>query len=561
MVLGGRAIDPAVDGFPGGSFVDTHAQASQLNRLVLPNIHGVSARPQSERNRDNNSDCGGNVESSPSGCAQRHRCPVAFWYGSAGCHVSDGSLVTAHQASASTADHGFAPRLAGLRSSLPLLFLLTATTISRAVRLGQPSVLVFDEIFYVGDAVDVIDGGLAGVDAPHPMAGAQLLAVGIRLFGLEPWTWRLAPLVAGVLVVWLTVVAARRLGVRPWLALLAGGLVAFDGVAFVTGRLALLDGLAALPTTAVLALLAHGRRSAAQVGLIGVLLGAALAIKWTVVPLVVVAAIYAVGSNVGRRVATAAVVLAMATATYGVAHLEWFTNDQVALAQGHCEPDGCGLGARTAALVSEQAENFRFHRQLAPSNPSAAPVLAWPLSTEPTVLFHKRCTPEMAAAAHDRSDGVCQGAPTTAAVVALANPVLWIAGVAAAIFLVLQAVAAFVRKPSLSDSSAMGASPGCRLSPPWPNSLLAPAAILVSVVVFAAGGRDGFSFYAAPLVPAMALSLVVVIDRLPGRWPRVVGGATAALSASLFVWAWPVLAARPIGSGGPRRWLLDLLGL
>ncbi|MGH9188262.1 MAG: phospholipid carrier-dependent glycosyltransferase, partial [Acidimicrobiales bacterium] len=124
--------------------------------------------------------------------------------------------------------------------------LVAATAATRLPNLGRPRVLVFDEVYYALDAADLLRRGVEQGPVVQPPLGKWLIAAGVRVAGFTPTGWRLAAVVAGCLTVLATYIAARQVVAGRGLAALAGGLVALDGIAFTTGRVALLDGFVAL---------------------------------------------------------------------------------------------------------------------------------------------------------------------------------------------------------------------------------------------------------------------------------------------------------------------------
>ncbi|WP_240423203.1 dolichyl-phosphate-mannose--protein mannosyltransferase [Leucobacter sp. wl10] len=134
--------------------------------------------------------------------------------------------------------------------------------------LSRPDSLVFDELYYVRDAISQLARGFPTVwpdddpdmsgaratgftDAPsnavHPPLGKWLIGLGILVFGPgSGWGWRSAVAVAGVA----TVAVVMRLGWRISRSLLvactAGLLLAIDGVHVVLSRVGLLDGILTL---------------------------------------------------------------------------------------------------------------------------------------------------------------------------------------------------------------------------------------------------------------------------------------------------------------------------
>lgn len=135
----------------------------------------------------------------------------------------------------------------------------------RLWHLGTPHVFEFDETYYAKDAWslltfgyerdtteganDLILGGTTvdGVfqDGPemivHPEVGKWLIALGIKAFGMDPFGWRIASAVVGSLMVLVMARFARRLTGSTLLGVVAGVLLAVDGLQFVLSRLALLD--------------------------------------------------------------------------------------------------------------------------------------------------------------------------------------------------------------------------------------------------------------------------------------------------------------------------------
>lgn len=158
-------------------------------------------------------------------------------------------------------------RLHRLRWIVPVAVLFVAALL-RLWALSRPGTLVFDELYYVRDAVsqlahgfpttwpddDPVFGGeraRAFSDSPnaiaHPPLGKWLIGLGILLFGPDTgWGWRLAVAVAGVATVAVTMRLGWLMTRSLWIASLAGLLLAVDGVHVVLSRVALLDGFLTL---------------------------------------------------------------------------------------------------------------------------------------------------------------------------------------------------------------------------------------------------------------------------------------------------------------------------
>ncbi|GAA0992300.1 dolichyl-phosphate-mannose--protein mannosyltransferase [Subtercola frigoramans] len=135
----------------------------------------------------------------------------------------------------------------------------------RLWNLGWPNSLVFDETYYVKDALSMsrlgyegtwpddanaqvnrgqTDGFSADAEfAVHPPLGKWIIQTGFALFGRDSTVgWRIAVAVCGILVVLLTYLIARHLFGSIVLASIAGLLIGVDGQAIVLSRTAILDG-------------------------------------------------------------------------------------------------------------------------------------------------------------------------------------------------------------------------------------------------------------------------------------------------------------------------------
>lgn len=224
----------------------------------------------------------------------------------------------------------------------------------RIVGLGFPAKIVFDETYYAKDAWGMLQvgyelqwapddtfhtndkiaaGDLSGLlDSPayvvHPPLGKWLIALGEHWFGMTPFGWRFMACVFGALLVFLTVLLARRVSRSMLVGVLAGVLLTFDGLAFTMSRIALLDIFQAVfCLAAVLALVvdrdwfrcrlaAHLRRHDlldldGRFGplllfrpwriLAGVMFGAACAVKWNSLYLMAVFGVVTVVWDLGAR--------------------------------------------------------------------------------------------------------------------------------------------------------------------------------------------------------------------------------------------------------------------
>ena len=169
-------------------------------------------------------------------------------------------------------------RLAGW---LVTLAVTAIAFVLRVAHLGRPNALIFDETYYAKDAYSLLRFGyerswpedanariLAGNPdvmnnassfIVHPQLGKWLIAAGEHFFGMTSVGWRVGPLIVGTLLVLVLTRLVRRVSRSTLIGGIAGLLLAFDGLAYVMSRVALLDIFLAFFVVAAVACLAADR--------------------------------------------------------------------------------------------------------------------------------------------------------------------------------------------------------------------------------------------------------------------------------------------------------------
>jgi dolichyl-phosphate-mannose-protein mannosyltransferase len=417
-------------------------------------------------------------------------------------------------------------------------------------RLGVPDGITFDEVYYVTDARDLLAGGAETSFAVHPPLGKWVIAAGIALVGDTPTGWRVGGALLSVLAVAALVDLARRLTGRTAAGVVAGLLVALDGVWLTVARLAMLDSvLAALVTFGTWALVVDHQRATSRAADVvdpaghrrapavsrwplvaaGVLFGLAAATKWSGLLALGGAGLLAGGWELaarrrrgggldGREVARATVTVGSAlvvvpVVVYALAWAPWVAGypstttarEDCAVAAASdlgCDPSFAdrlrGLGRHHLAIA-------RFHGRLDADHPYRASATTWPAQLRPVVAHYRSC----AETGRDREGQRCAPAGRASEVAILGNPALWWSG----LVLVPLSAAALRRR----DGAAA-----------VPLVLLGTQFLPWLVVA-----RPVFNFYTAPLVPALATAVVVACVELDRPARRAVTVATGASTAAL----------------------------
>ncbi|MDI6023932.1 phospholipid carrier-dependent glycosyltransferase [Leucobacter sp. UT-8R-CII-1-4] len=328
-----------------------------------------------------------------------------------------------------------------LRWIAPLAILAVAAWL-RLWSLDKPGTLVFDELYYVRDAVTQLVYGYPTVwtefgpefsgelarafldqasSIAHPPLGKWLIGLGLLFFGPESaWGWRVAVASAGVLTVALTMRLGWLLSRSRWVAYLAGFLLALDGVHIVLTRVALLDGFLTLFVVlgAIFVVRDWQQSAGLQGGLhwrrpwllaAGLTFGAAAAVKWSgLYPFAAFLVLLTLGdllrrinrarllrargivqsswravlSAMRQGLATALIALPAAALAYVASWTGWIVNPG-----GQNRHEG---EPWWESLWHWHVDAFAWHSTLDVQHPYQANPLGWPLGLRPTAMYSER---------------------------------------------------------------------------------------------------------------------------------------------------------------------------
>ena len=381
---------------------------------------------------------------------------------------------------------------------------LAVTAIGAGLRLwdlGQPHSLIFDETFYVKDAWSLWNNGYEttwpaetdprfaagetnifttdGSYVVHPPLGKWLIALGMAAFGAHnAFGWRVSVAVAGILMVLLIALIARRLTGSPLLAVIAGGLLALDGHAIVLSRVSLLDNFVALFVLAGFGLMLidrewsrrrlsdilTARRALGQkpdwgptlwwrpwLVAAGLAFGLAISVKWSGIYFLAAFGVYVIvmdaldrrreglpfwltASVMKQAPAALIAMLPIAFVTYVLSWTGW-----ILTAGGygrHTITPTNGLAwSGPFAWIPDWAQNlwlyhqsaYAFHTGLTVSHPYQANPLTWLFMIRPTSMFYEGSV---------NGENGCTFDSCSSAITALANPLIWWAGTAAIAYLI-----------------------------------------------------------------------------------------------------------------------------
>ena len=474
-------------------------------------------------------------------------------------------------------DHGPADRVEGWAATAVISALAALT---RFMNLGSPTDSgspIFDEKHYAPQAWQLL-GNFGVEDNPgfglvvHPPLGKQLIAIGEALFGYNGVGWRFTGAVFGVILVALVVRIARRISRSTLIGAMAGLLMVADGVSFVAARTALLDiFLTVFAVGAFGALMvdrdqvrqrlhtawAQGRIDETPWGPrlgvrwwrfgAGVLLGCALATKWSGLYYIVFFGLMSLGFDVAARRAyrvprpwagvlrrdlgPSSYVFGLIPVTvYLLAYTPWFASEtavnrfevgqSIGPRQWFSPPDAI------RSLWHYTSKAYHFHSTLTNSagnhHPWESKPWTWPMSLRP-VLY---------AIDDDKVPG-CGAASCVKAVMLVGTPVMWWVAVPVLLYALWRTL---TRRDWRYGVLLIGYCAGWL---PWLADI----------------DRQMYFFYAVPMAPFLMMAIALILGDIlyapdVGAERRTLGVLVVcgylALAITNFAWLFPVLTGIPV---------------
>jgi dolichyl-phosphate-mannose--protein O-mannosyl transferase len=376
---------------------------------------------------------------------------------------------------------------------------VAAALFLRIFRLSTPKKLIFDEIYYVDGARDYLKFGVeVSANKPefivHPPIGKWVIALGIKVFGDNPFGWRIVVALLGTLSILLIAKIASRIFGALGYGLIAVLLAFFDGLNLVMSRTALLDmTLTAFLLLAVWSLIERRYLFA------GICFGLALGTKWSAIFYILILAAYFVTKELRElykfqssenqlklpRKEIFALrklqLIILPLFVYLVTWTGWFLSPR-GWSRFWSADNGENLFAPFRSFLHYQFEILNFHSSLNSGHNYRSSAWQWLLQIRPTSFYYE--SPK------------CGGETCSQEVLAIGTPLLWWSGALSILILAILWIRA--RKHSLI---LVGVAAGWL---PW----------------FAFPERTTFSFYSIVFEPWMILAIVAVIKEINERLPE-----------------------------------------
>ncbi len=103
--------------------------------------------------------------------------------------------------------------------------------------------MYFDEVYHARSAFEMLNG-MQIYENTHPPLGKIIIAVGISIFGMNPFGWRIMGALFSLATVVLAYFFGKRVFKKSLFAVLFAGIFACDGLRYTLGRIATIDSFA-----------------------------------------------------------------------------------------------------------------------------------------------------------------------------------------------------------------------------------------------------------------------------------------------------------------------------
>lgn len=294
----------------------------------------------------------------------------------------------------------------------------------RVMNLGLIKSFIFDEVYYVDGARDLLKYGveISGSKPEfivHPPLGKWMIASGIKVFGDNPFGWRIATAVVGSLLILVIALVAHKLFRDPLLTGLASALMALDGLALVHSRTSLLDNFLTF-----FILLATYFFIKKQYWWTGLILGFAIATKWSALYFILIfgliACYRAFSHHTGKKLIkpTGQRFLQFAlfpTVIYVTSWTGWLISNR-----GWARNHSTNI---FNSFIYYHQQMLGFHTGLTEKHTYEANPWSWLFMGRPTSFFYE-------------SPKECGASSCSQEIIALGTPLLWWLGIAAISFVV-----------------------------------------------------------------------------------------------------------------------------
>ncbi len=394
----------------------------------------------------------------------------------------------------------------------------------------------FDEVYHARTAYEMVQG-IYNYENTHPPLGKFFISLGIRIFGMNPFGWRIIGTIFGVGMIPFLYLFAKALFKKTWVAGVATTLFAFDFMHFAQTRIATIDVYGTFFIIAMFYFMlryaqtsfydTEFKKTLIPLGLSGVMMGLGCASKWTAVYAGAGLAVFFFAIMFTRYMEYRYANRVPHGTTDGISHeyviknfkghlirtLAWCVlffiviPGTIYLLSYIPFNDGVNTGLWDR-MIGNQKTMFGYHSGLEATHPYSSTWYEWPAMIRP-VFYYCNTTPE----------GLKEG------ISAFGNPLVWWAGIFALIYMVYRC---WKKRDRIAICLVFS--------------------YLVQYLPWVLVPRCTFAYHYFPCVPFVALMLAYTLYCFIGdsKKKRIWAFAYCAAAVVLFVLFYPVISGQPV---------------
>ncbi|MDD5993395.1 MAG: glycosyltransferase family 39 protein [Clostridiales bacterium] len=394
----------------------------------------------------------------------------------------------------------------------------------------------FDEIYHARTAYEMIHG-LYNYENTHPPLGKFFISLGVRIFGMNPFGWRIIGTLFGIGMLPFMYLFGKRLFHQTWVAGVVTALFAFDFMHFTQTRIATIDVYGTFFIMAMFYFMlryaqtsfydTEFKKTLIPLGLSGLMMGLGCASKWTAVYAAAGLAVFFAAIMGYRYMEYRKACNNPGGSTEGISHkhvMEVFQSNFIKTI-GACViffivipgliyllsyvpfSDGTdnGLWAR---MIENQKSMYRYHSQLEATHPYSSTWYEWPTMIRPVFYY-----------SNTLANGLHEG------ISAFGNPLVWWAGIFAFIYMIYRCI-------KKVDKVA----------------IFLVFSYLVQYIPWILVPRCTFAYHYFPSVPFVALMVGYSLYCFIGdnKKKRIFAYAYVVAAVALFLLFYPVLSGQPV---------------
>lgn len=384
----------------------------------------------------------------------------------------------------------------------------------------------FDEIYHARTAYEHIHH-LKPYEWTHPPLGKIIMGIPVALMGMTPFAYRLMGNLVGILMIPLIYLFAKRIFKNTGLAVLAGLLMACDGMHFVQTRIATVDSyLVFFIMLAYLFMYEYMRttqydsmgKKLSKLLLSGIFMGCAIATKWTGTYAALGLCILffydfmrrnnqVSDRHIWKRQSKQIIswcflfFIFIPVGIYIASYIPFFITQN---------SDVNSFGE----LIKMQGQMYNYHAKLTATHPFASEWYKWPLDIRPVWYY----------------DGQQAAAGKISTIAAFGNPIIWWLGIIGIIYTIKEAIV----NREVED-------------------IFLVVAILAAYIPYIFIGRVMFIYHYFPVVPFMMLAIVKLMKDITAKRKStaflIIYGSIVVIS---FIFFYPVYSGMEV----PKLWVM-----